>query len=119
MAEKHYTPEELQTLYGAMVGKELESMKVEDAGFDPRGTQGSDIDRLTSSMIDGLINGQSKSNYDSIISQNADLKYVVDNLISNQVILPYISKYLDKKLANMKDAIAKMMEEAFKTDSPP
>jgi hypothetical protein len=110
-----YTPEQLQALYGSMVGKELEAMERENASFDPRGTQGEEVDNLTSSMIEGLIKGSSKSTYESIITSNPDLKYIVDNLISNQVIIPYMAKYLDVKLAGMKKAVDKILAETFST----
>lgn len=113
-----YTPEQLQALYGSMVGKELETMERENANFDPRGSQGSDIDRLTASMIDGLIQGQNKSSYESVLSSNSDLKYIVDSLISNPVIIPHMAKYLDEKLAVMKAAIEKLMKETFPTNPP-
>ena len=110
-----YTPEQLQALYGTMVGKELETMEKENANFDPRGTQGNEIDTFTSSMIEGLIKGQSQNTYDSIISQNPDLKYIVDSLISNQVVITPMAKYLDEKLAGMKDAIESLVSTAFPT----
>lgn len=108
-----YTPEQLQALYGNMVSKELETMDKENANFDPRGSQGSEIDTLTSSMIEGLIKGQQQNTYDSIISQNPDLKFIVDSLISNQVVITPMAKFLDEKLAGMKDAISSLVSTAF------
>jgi hypothetical protein len=115
---EQYTPEQYQALFGQMVGKELEQMEKENSGFDPRGTQGMEIDKLTTSMIDGLISSQKRSSYETIINGNADLKYVVDSLISNQVVIPYMARYLDKKLFSMKQTIAKIMEETFPVDEP-
>ena len=111
-----YSPEELQKLYGSMVGKELEKLQAEDLNFNPRGNQGTEIDKLTASMIEGMIGGQKDNSYDKIILQDNDLKYIVDSLISNRVIVPYVAKFLDVQLAKMKSAVEKVMQEACARD---
>lgn len=99
-----------------MVGKELEKLQAEDMNFNPRGTQGTEIDKLTSSMIEGMIGGQKDNSYDKVILQDNDLKYIVDSLISNRVIIPYVARFLDVQLAKMKAAVEKVMQEAFKAE---
>lgn len=113
MADQKFTPEQYQALFGNMVGKELEKMQKEDANFDPRGAKAQDIDRLTASLVDGMIESQKSDSYDHAIRANNDLKYIVDLLLSNPVIIPYIGKYLDTKVEHMKEQIESLMKQTF------
>jgi hypothetical protein len=116
MADQQFSPEQYQELFGNMVGKELEKMNQEDANFDPRGQKAQDIDRLTKSLVDGMIDSQKSDSYDNAIRSNNDLKYIVDLLISNPVIIPYIGKYLDTKVEAMKKQIDNLMQQTFDVD---
>lgn len=114
MADQKFTPEQYQALFGNMVGKELEKMQKEDAKFDPRGGKAEDIDRLTASLVDGMIESNKSDSYDNAIKSNPNLKYIVDILIKNPIIVPYIAEFLDVKVKAMEDAIKQLMEESFK-----
>lgn len=109
-----YSPEQYQALFGNLVGKELEKMQKEDANFDPRGAKAEDIDRLTASLVDGMIESNKSDSYDTAVRSNPDLKYVVDILIKNPIIVPYIAQFLDVKVKAMEESIKKLMEESFK-----
>ena len=116
MANGQYTPEQYQALFGQMLGKELEQMQKENENFDPRGSKAEEIDKMTSSLVDGFINSQRKDTYDARIQADINLKYVVDTLISNPIIIPYIATYVDKKVGMMKKTIEDLMAETFKVE---
>jgi hypothetical protein len=118
MPDANFTPEQYQALFGKLVGKELNQIEKENESFDPRGEKAQDIDRLTASLVDGMIESNKADSYDHLIRTDPDLKYIVDILISNRIIIPYMAKYVDVKVGDMKRQIEEIMKATFdvKTD---
>lgn len=108
--------EQYQQLFGNLLGKEMQQMEKENENFDPRGSKAEDIDRLTQSLVDGMIQSQKHDSYDTMINSNVDLKYIVDILLKNPIIIPYMAQFVDVKVKAMEQAINKLMAESFKVE---
>lgn len=104
----------LQAAIGKLVGDELRKMQAESGDFNPRGEQGEQIDKLTESLINNLVGGgQEAQTYDLLINGDEDLKYIVDRLLANKLIIPFVAKFLDSKLAKMTDELNDLFEKTF------
>lgn len=115
MADPNY-----QEIMGKLVADELKKMQNEDAGFDPRGKQGYEIDKLTASIVENLIDDQSKkTGMEDAINSNPDMKYIVGRLFANPLIIPYVAAWLDDQLAEMTNKLDSLFKTTFPSKNPP
>ena len=103
-----------QDIMGKLVADELKKMQGEDANFDPRGKQGYEIDKLTASIVENLIDDQKKGpGLEEAINSNTDMKYIVDRLMANPLIIPYVAAWLDDQLAEMTGKLDALFKSTF------
>ncbi|MEM6363312.1 MAG: hypothetical protein AAF745_02715 [Planctomycetota bacterium] len=117
MAEPDY-----KDLLGKLVADELKSQRQQDSNFDPRGSQGGQIDELTSSIVQNLMNegqGAGKTGLEEAINANADMKYIVERLMQNPLIIPYVAAWLDERLEKMTEDLQELFKQTFPSAKPP
>jgi hypothetical protein len=102
------------------VGKEMESMQAEGAAFNPRGEGGADIDKMTESMLQGMLGStpgaQQPGGYDAVINSNEDLKFIVDTLRQHGHAIPYVAKWLDNTVKQMVQELNDLLAKTFEVE---
>lgn len=109
-----------QDLLGKLVADEMKKMQSEDANFDPRGTQGPEVDKLTAAIVDNLTEQkQNEQGMEAAIKSNPDMTYIVERLFANPLIIPYVAAWLDDQLAQMTASLDALFRETFPSKNPP
>ena len=109
-----------QEMLGKLVADEMKKMQSEDAGFDPRNGHGPEVDEVTASILKNLVEPQQQGQgYDAAIKSNPDMKYIVDSLMRNPLIIPYVAAWLDEKLEKMTEDLKALFASTFPSENPP
>ena len=109
-----------QDIMGKLVADELKKMQGEDANFNPRGEQGYEIDKLTASIVENLVDSEKqKTGMEEAINSNPDMKYIVERLFANPLIIPYVAAWLDDQLAEMTSKLDSLFKTTFPSKKPP